>query len=913
MVDYIHILNQWEKNRHLINSPCVFHEQDHLENIREKVSQEDEALCQLRSDLQEQYEYLLNFVQDDLINMIPDTTPGPCLFNLPPEHDAGMPHGMWKWNPLNPDYITDEVTGTVFPNDQYKEEGVLNTTWGKPQTFTFYTGKGMEYNRYYLYPSFTGMIRYKKTEYMIHAAYNLALLYYLTDDLRYALKSADILLRFADVYPYWLVHGMYGDIADMDPVSAGADPRNLPKERTCMAPNEPKKEIHVGYWGLARGSCSGMEGSQITLPAAIAYDLIAGIQMRSGTPILTQEEKLHIEKNLLIESATLTYNDPALNNKNTGNRIGIMAVGLVTGIDDFVHMGIDCFKQIVENWYLKDGSTSESPAYSMMVMNTMWILSEMLEGYKGFSHTEEPVPVYDWYKYHAVWKGMYDTLLQNLLYPASADSYPDSALNPTYCNILARRFNRPEYWALLANTKTKNKERAIRGIKYIANGDEGPKNPALIFRDQFFPELRQGYLRIGKDNSMGTLILNASEWGIHHHQDSLNLYYFYNGTEWLSDLGYLWDQPHKHMTVRTAAHQLVIVDEKEQVTKGRNGFLHHFVVKEPINLVDLSSDVYTDVDTYRRASLIVEHEDNRHYILDLFHVDGGTVKDYLLHGINFNYVLQGCQCVKSDQAMPYDLKDAIELSLFEQPRVTWNNGRTHRFDVFLPKTDKSNEATYMTKGFGQRGKTDLGAEIPYLLRRYDGTDAHTFVTVMGASQDRATVKCFNYETDSTGKSILVRIMLEDGTEDGILYQFEKPDHPFETSLGSISFDGVMAYITITDNKANIISMYGGTSLIIGGCSVNTGVGHETGDIEDTDEFGFYVNVPLDTAKRWIGNTVYITDGIKRTGYPVVDVAQDNGRVYIRTLNESGDGFMFMGGSSWRMEYYVNFDESSSVF
>ena len=163
-----------------------------MERVRKQILRKDEELLSLRADLEEEYGHLLDMNRDALCNMIPDTTPGPCLFNLPPEHDVGVPHGMWIWDPKNPDVITDEVTGTVFPNDRYKEDSVLQTYWGKPQNFSFYTGKSMEYNGYHLYPSFTGMIRARKSEYMIRGAYGLALLYYLTDDIRYALKAADI-------------------------------------------------------------------------------------------------------------------------------------------------------------------------------------------------------------------------------------------------------------------------------------------------------------------------------------------------------------------------------------------------------------------------------------------------------------------------------------------------------------------------------------------------------------------------------------------------------------------------------------------------------------------------------------------------------------------------------------------------
>ena len=48
----------------------------------------------------------------------------------------------------------------------------------------------------------------------------------------------------------------------------------------------------------------------------------------------------------------------------------------------------------------------------------------------------------------------------------------------------------------------------------------------------------------------------------------------------------------------------------------------------------------------------------------------------------------------------------------------------------------------------------------------------------------------------------------------ILYQFEPSDEPFETDLGSVSFDGVMAYMTLR-MKLSFESIYGGKRLVTG--------------------------------------------------------------------------------------------------
>src|SRR5690606_26422497 len=56
----------------------------------------------------------------------------------------------------------------------------------------------------------------------------------------------------------------------------------------------------------------------------------------------------------------------------------------------------------------------------------------------------------------------------------------------------------------------------------------------LIFSDHCRPDYKIGYMRTGDGGRESLLALNASPWGVHHHQDSLNLYYWKNGHELLT-------------------------------------------------------------------------------------------------------------------------------------------------------------------------------------------------------------------------------------------------------------------------------------------------------------------------------------------------------------------------------------------
>ena len=120
-----------------------------------------------------------------------------------------------------------------------------------------------------------------------------------------------------------------------------------------------------------------------------------------------------------------------------------------------------------------------------------------------------------------------------------------------------------------------------------------------------------------------------------------------------------------------------------------------------------------------------------------------------------------------------------------------------------------------------------------------------------------------------------------------------------TSHGSVEYGGTAAWIKNIRNPQ--VYLYGGGTLRFSGRVWESD--HETlqGKIEDFDGNGFYVSLPIETAKTWIGRTVYIQNGGRKTGYAVKDAVQDKGRVKIITWTEDGEGFAFTGGREWRME------------
>ena len=588
-----------------------------------------------------------------LEQMLGRTTPG-CTGPCPACRAKGLPwhpNGQWSWSASTPEKLTCRVCKTVFPNDDFPETVVLQSTWDPEQRFRFIGGDTFKCFGYtYARPSLSGIIRGRKVGYVLGQLHALGIAYALTQDPRYARAAKAIFLRLAEVFPRYLVFAGYGygEYADCDPHVACARIGNLPNDELVYPPNKPNRSIYTGYWSASRLGSSGMDGGMVSRMAQ-AYDLTC-MATENGEPVYSAEERLRVERDVLLEGSYLAACDGSINNKSVGNRAGAAMVGLTVGHPGLVRFGLAGFQRTVEEWFLPDGGTSESPAYAMMTMGGIRNFALMLrdysdpEGYTapdgsrldGFNAARDT-------RYGDCWQGLIWTLQGNLRHPPSADSYRTTSINADYAELIAAVYPSEEHLALLkqitgGSTAPGAPERAIF---YREPGLEDADPPALSLPDIVFPFLSQGYLRTGEHGRGSLVMLNASDYGGHHHEDSLNLYYQKDGHELLSDLGYLWDHPDSHKTRRTFAHNLVMIDGGGQRGKGRRGSFHLFATTPVVKVMEASSAAFSTAKTYRRTCVQVDHGNEGSYLVDIFRVEGGHNRQYLLHGPNNDYTVEG--------------------------------------------------------------------------------------------------------------------------------------------------------------------------------------------------------------------------------------------------------------------------------
>jgi len=750
----------WSTYRTGVRHPCTLIQAPDLARARENLARHPWAATWAAGLKQRAEAILPPLTPEYLAVMAEVTTPGgtgPC----PACRDQGLrwhPNGQWSWSPAAPEQMTCQVCKTVLPNDKYPESIEVRSTWDPRQVFRFYGGETFRCFGYAnARPTFTGIIRNHKLNHLTGQLRILALAYGIHGDPRYADGCRRILLRLAEVLPKYLVRAGYGygEFADCDPHVAAERISALPNDELVYPPNKPDRSLYTGYWSASRVGSSGMDGGWVTA-VTVAYDLTC--EARDGAAaVYSAEERLCIARDVLLEGSYLAACDTGINNKSVGNRAGAAMVGLCVGHAGLVRFGIDGFLRTVDGWFLPDGGTSESAAYAMMTMSGVRPFGEALrdysepEGYRGpegrrlehFNACRDT-------SYGRCWQGLLWTLQGDLRHAPLADSYRTTTIGSAFAELIALAYPTPAHLAYLAEAG---------GDAPSGSGAETAvfyRDPALalggasrlVLPDVVFPFLAQAYLRLGEGGRDGLAVLNASDWGGHHHQDSLDLYLWRDGHELLSDLGYLWDHPDKPMTYRTAAHNLVMLGGKDQATKGRGGSVHLFSMAPGVKVVEASSNAYPGAQVYRRTCIQVEHADGAAYWVDIFRAARGDERrDYLFHGPGREFAASGIDLRPTD---PAALPAGIG-GLGTNPRqaessggwaLRWDVAKDYTFTATVPGSGPA-ESVALLDGWGQRDhrNSDRGVTLPYVVRSRQGAAVPAaFVTVFeGAWAGRSVV------------------------------------------------------------------------------------------------------------------------------------------------------------------------------
>jgi hypothetical protein len=613
-------------------------------------------------------DYVVGQPADYAEQMIPALTPGfDYAFTCPNCVGAQSQEAACRpvWSYRKPDELRCPWCGHVYPSEDYPETARLVCP-RSGQTFTYYLNEEERAHpedrsgkhAYHwvgrpMHVSFAGVIRERKVMFMIGAVKSLALTYRFTGETAYAARAKDCLLRLAHCYRNWLYHDYWDSVADCDPMYAAYHDRDLPlewKRHLCAGAfakdSADRAAMLQNYWGAGRVHPSCDVATHLT-DVCLAYDLIHDARNEDGSPLWSDEDRVKVERDLIME--WLMGAEPFLGGPgeatNTNNKAGrvyhpMAAVAKCLGLPEWADTALRGFEAQCERSLAYDGFSYESPAYTFSPASYIGGLlgvAESLHGFRwpeGFGRRSGTVDLYkDGGRFRLLMLALVDHLLPDGRLPPLADTSVASRPGRDIVDIGLKRL--PEQYADLfrvAGRWSRPSEYAVLHLDASAVPAEPGNHVELDPPEIYFPSLMTAILRHGRGPQGTALALTFSPDGGHRHYDNLALFYVDRGHTILGDQGYIGDTPMNRWIRSTLSHNLVVVDDQEQLKrKGdqcRRPTLHLMATSLRVSVVEASSQVYPQCDQYRRTVALVKGPGAETFAVDVFRVRGGKKHAY---------------------------------------------------------------------------------------------------------------------------------------------------------------------------------------------------------------------------------------------------------------------------------------------
>ncbi|HOQ85490.1 MAG TPA: heparinase II/III family protein [Phycisphaerae bacterium] len=645
-------------SRVAVRHPVMISPED-IERARRNIASADWAR-QWAEENREVADHVLAQPVDYLERMIPELTPTntygfTCAACVGVKSQEGMGASLMRWDHRNPDVCSCKRCGQVYPSEKYAETAQLVCP-RSGQTFTYYLNERERANPddrsgalawhwvgRPLHMSYTGQIRAAKIRFMMQAAQALAMQYTLSGEPAYAVRTKEVLCRFARCYRQWLYHDYWDTIADCDPMYAAWHDNRLPlewKRHLCeqafRSDTLERARMLQSYWGAGRvhPSTDGIAG----LPSlAIAYDLVHDAVDASGQPIWTDGERQLVERDLLLEYVMGAEpfvggagKADCVNNKAPAVYRAMAVVGRVLGLAPYVDTALRGYEGVRDRSFIYDGFSHESPSYTNMFMGELVQIPEDLHGFEwpaGFPGRSGVVDLYaSDSRLRLMYRAMLDQLRPDGRYLPLSDTNQLTRPSSHLVDLGAKRY--PEYYR-----GTVSRLGGGRGLYALLklSPEEIAAEAELNLPEILFPAWMTAVLRHGRGPNAAVLAMPFNPHGGHRHTDNLALFYSDGGTTILGDHGYMGNMPVNAWIKSTFSHNLVVVDDAEQRFKERVPRLVRMFTSPRVSVVEAASDCYAQCSEYSRLVVLIKGPAGRTFVVDVFRVTGGRKHSFRVH------------------------------------------------------------------------------------------------------------------------------------------------------------------------------------------------------------------------------------------------------------------------------------------
>ena len=867
--------------------------------------------------------------------MVPELTPLHVYGTFCPVCKADNTYRM-KWDYRDPERLVCFHCGADMADQTFQETGRLHLP-RSGQTLTYYirpeecgdaefaTGRNaFAWAGRKIHSSYMGAIRQHKTNHMTGVARTLAVAYRMTGEDRYARAAAAILVRFAAVYPGYLLHDYWNTYMDCDPLYACelmAQDRDVGRYEVNACPDQPARsgmksgKLIQTFWGCGRLHCGGVMGDATHIThLAETLDLLWDATDGDGQPLLTASQRDAAVRDLVVEGLLTFTHWEGINNKVAGCRVGEVALGRFLGAPEYVHRGVEGFAPYLEGFFDFDGSTAEGSSYYLYAVSNVRDLPEAARGYSDPPSYRRKDRYDDLDLYDP--EGVYRTVLRaRMLMTLPGGRLPHAA------DAIEGQSGWPApRW--LHETGLTRLGREFAPFVDLDTGDEfslftrptgtRPNSPPAV-RDRFFPGWMLAILNTGYDrmfqqdlHNTASLVMSFYKPVGHSHPDALNIAMVSEGVEVLSDLGYIGDDPLNASIRSTLKHNLVVIDRQQQLPPGKRppGSVRQLAVSPGVKVIEADCDAYEQAEEYRRCCVMVNRGNGPAYVVDCFRVRGGRTHDYAIHGEGRLVGMAASESTPLSFARKRGVidNDIGKLQVATAPPSPWaaawcNEGMTMRVHAL-----SGVDSVTVGEGPGQRLKEEIGVRKDYLFASCGESGAgNTFVTLIDhfrSSPDIREVRLLSSTQDSHGP---VAVQVERSTGRDIVLLGSVCE---ELSIGGVRFRGHSSVYSESRGGGRSLFLAGCQSFQSDGISVDLKAPVLQGRIQSSDRESFVSDVPVPNPAALRGHFVQVEDPA-RGGWTAYAIRSVRGR-RIRV-----DEFPFNSGTRYRIPSVLSLELSRS--